>query len=123
MTDEKSLLEEILDVKNKKIKNGLLESDDTVANSENEGLWGKRKISQSSLNNSGKIIKLEKTRNEKLKRGTIEKEENKKVKNEEKQNIKAIVSINTSKSKLQEKSNATNEKNLEKQDEKLKRKK
>lgn len=123
MTDEKSLLEEILDVKNKKIKNGLLESDDTVLNSENEGLWGKRKISQSSLNNSGKIIKLEKTRNEKLKRGTIEKEENKKVKNEEKQNIKAIVSTNTSKSKLQEKSNATNEKNLEKQDEKLKRKK
>ena len=102
MTDEKSLLEEILDVKNKKIKNGLLESDDTVSNSENERLWGKRKISQSSLNNSGKIIKLEKTRNEKLKRGTIEKEENKKVKNEEKQNIKAIVSANTGKIKCNE---------------------
>ena len=38
MADEKSLLEEILDVKNRKIKNGLLDSDDTISNLENEGL-------------------------------------------------------------------------------------
>ena len=63
MADEKSLLEEILDVKNRKIKNGLLDSDDTISNLENEGLREKRNVSQSNLNNSRKIIKLEKTRN------------------------------------------------------------
>ena len=58
MADEKSLLEEILDVKNRKIKNGLLDSDDTISNLENEGLREKRNVSQSNLNNSRKIIKL-----------------------------------------------------------------
>ena len=74
MADEKSLLEEILDVKNRKIKNGLLDSDDTISNLENEGLREKRNVSQSNLNNSRKIIKLEKTLNEKIKIETIEKE-------------------------------------------------
>lgn len=37
MTDEKTLLEEILDVR-KKIKNGLLDNDDTVHHSETENL-------------------------------------------------------------------------------------
>ena len=127
MADEKSLLEEILDVKNRKIKNGLLDSDDTISNLENEGLREKRNVSQSNLNNSRKIIKLEKTRNEKIKRETIEKEaKNREVKKDKKQNIKTTVNTentNISKSKLQEKSNVANKKKLEKRDEKLKRRK
>ena len=127
MADEKSLLEEILDVKNRKIKNGLLDSDDTISNLENEGLREKRNVSQSNLNNSRKIIKLEKTRNEKIKRETIEKEaKNREVKKDKKQNIKTTANTentNISKSKSQEKSNVANKKNLEKRDEKLKRRK
>ena len=129
MSDEKTLLEEILNVKDKKIKNRLLDNDDSIHDSENENLQEKRNVNQVNLNNSGKIIKLEKTRNEKVKREIIEKEKEiktKEVKKEEKQNIKT--SINTkntisSKPKLQEKTNVLNEKNLEKQDEKLKRRK
>ena len=45
MTDEKTLLEEILDVR-KKIKNGLLDNDDTVHHSETENLPKKRNINQ-----------------------------------------------------------------------------
>ena len=87
MTDEKTLLEEILDVR-KKIKNGLLDNDDAVHPSETENLPKKRNINQQNLHNNGKIIKLEKTRNEKTKRETIKKEVNEKAENEEKKNIK-----------------------------------
>ena len=117
MTDEKTLLEEILDVR-KKIKNGLLDNDDTVHHSETENLPKKRNINQQNLHNNGKIIKLEKTRNEKTKRETIKKEVN-----EEKKNIKKIKNTNLSKPKVYEKSNILNEKNLGKQDEKIKRRK
>ena len=119
MTDEKTLLEEILDVR-KKIKNGLLDNDDTVHHSETENLPKKRNINQQNLHNNGKIIKLEKTRNEKTKRETIKKEVNEKAENEEKKNIK---NTNLSKPKVYEKSNILNEKNLGKQDEKIKRRK
>jgi len=96
MTDEKTLLEEILDVR-KKIKNGLLDSDDTISNLENEGLREKRNVSQSNLNNSRKIIKLEKTRNEKIKRETIEKEaKNREVKKDKKQKKTNLTFINSS---------------------------
>ena len=122
MTDEKTLLEEILDVR-KKIKNGLLDNDDTVHHSETENLPKKRNINQQNLHNNGKIIKLEKTRNEKTKRETIKKEINEKAENEEKKNIKKIKNINLSKPKVYEKSNILNEKNLGKQDEKIKRRK
>ena len=118
MTDEKTLLEEILDVR-KKIKNGLLDNDDTVHHSETENLPKKRNINQQNLHNNGKIIKLEKTRNEKTKRETIKKEVNEKAENEEKKKIK---NTNLSKPKVYEKSNILNEKNLGKQDEKIKRK-
>ena len=117
MTDEKTLLEEILDVR-KKIKNGLLDNDDTVHHSETENLPKKRNINQQNLHNNGKIIKLEKTRNEKTKRETIKKEVNEKAENEEKKKIK---NTNLSKPKVYEKSNILNEKNLGKQDEKIKR--
>ena len=120
MTDEKTLLEEILDVR-KKIKNGLLDNDDTVHHSETENLPKKRNINQQNLHNNGKIIKLEKTRNEKTKRETIKKEVNEKAENEEKKNIKKIKNTNLSKPKVYEKSNILNEKNLGKQDEKIKR--
>ena len=119
MTDEKTLLEEILDVR-KKIKNGLLGNDDTVHHSETENLPKKRNINQQNLHNNGKIIKLEKTRNEKTKRETIKKEVNEKAENEEKKKIK---NTNLSKPKVYEKSNILNEKNLGKQDEKIKRRK
>ncbi|ERL24959.1 MULTISPECIES: RnfABCDGE type electron transport complex subunit D [unclassified Leptotrichia] len=119
MTDEKTLLEEILDVR-KKIKNGLLDNDDAVHPSETENLPKKRNINQQNLHNNGKIIKLEKTRNEKTKRETIKKEVNEKAENEEKKNIK---NTNLSKPKVYEKSNILNEKNLGKQDEKIKRRK
>ena len=122
MTDEKTLLEEILDVR-KKIKNGLLDNDDTVHHSETENLPKKRNINQQNLQNNGKIIKLEKTRNEKTKRETIKKEVNEKAENEEKKNIKKIKNTNLSKPKVYEKSNILNEKNLGKQDEKIKRRK
>ena len=122
MTDEKTLLEEILDVR-KKIKNGLLDHDDTVHHSETENLPKKRNINQQNLHNNGKIIKLEKTRNEKTKRETIKKEVNEKAENEEKKNIKKIKNTNLSKPKVYEKSNILNEKNLGKQDEKIKRRK
>ena len=122
MTDEKTLLEEILDVR-KKIKNGLLDNDDTVHHSETENLPKKRNINQQNLHNNGKIIKLEKTRNEKNKRETIKKEVNEKAENEEKKNIKKIKNTNLSKPKVYEKSNILNEKNLGKQDEKIKRRK
>lgn len=122
MTDEKTLLEEILDVR-KKIKNGLLDNDDTVHPSETENLPKKRNINQQNLHNNGKIIKLEKTRNEKTKRETIKKEVNEKAENEEKKNIKKIKNTNLSKPKVYEKSNILNEKNLGKQDEKIKRRK
>jgi len=122
MTDEKTLLEEILDVR-KKIKNGLLGNDDTVHHSETENLPKKRNINQQNLHNNGKIIKLEKTRNEKTKRETIKKEVNEKAENEEKKNIKKIKNTNLSKPKVYEKSNILNEKNLGKQDEKIKRRK
>lgn len=122
MTDEKTLLEEILDVR-KKIKNGLLDNDDTVHHSETENLPKKRNINQQNLHNNGKIIKLEKTRNEKTKRETIKKEVNEKAENEEKKNIKKIKNTNLSKPKVYEKSNILNEKNLGKQDEKIKRRK
>ena len=89
MTDEKTLLEEILDVR-KKIKNGLLGNDDTVHHSETENLPKKRNINQQNLHNNGKIIKLEKTRNEKTKRETIKTEVNDKAENEETKNIKKI---------------------------------
>ena len=117
MTDEKTLLEEILDVR-KKIKNGLLDNDDTVHPSETENLLKKRDTNQQNLYNNGKIIKLEKTRNEKTKRETIKKEVNEKAENEEKKKIK---NTNLSKPKVYEKSNILNEKNLGKQDEKIKR--
>ena len=117
MTDEKTLLEEILDVR-KKIKNGLLDNDDTVHHSETENLLKKRDTNQQNLYNNGKIIKLEKTRNEKTKRETIKKEVNEKAENEEKKEIK---NTNLSKPKVYEKSNILNEKNLGKQDEKIKR--
>ncbi|WP_314292497.1 RnfABCDGE type electron transport complex subunit D [Leptotrichia massiliensis] len=117
MTDEKTLLEEILDVR-KKIKNGLLDNDDTVHPSETENLLKKRDTNQQNLYNNGKIIKLEKTRNEKTKRETIKKEVNEKAENEEKKEIK---NTNLSKPKVYEKSNILNEKNLGKQDEKIKR--
>ena len=120
MTDEKTLLEEILDVR-KKIKNGLLDNDDAVHHSETENLPKKRNINQQNLHNNGKIIKLEKTRNEKTKRETIKKEVNEKAENEEKKNIKKIKNTNLSKPKVYEKSNILNEKNLGKQDEKIKR--
>ena len=120
MTDEKTLLEEILDVR-KKIKNGLLDNDDTVHPSETENLLKKRDTNQQNLYNNGKIIKLEKTRNEKTKRETIKKEVNEKAENEEKKNIKKIKNTNLSKPKVYEKSNILNEKNLGKQDEKIKR--
>ena len=119
MTDEKTLLEEILDVR-KKIKNGLLDNDDTVHPSETENLLKKRDTNQQNLYNNGKIIKLEKTRNEKTKRETIKKEVNEKAENEEKKKIK---NTNLSKPKVYEKSNILNEKNLGKQDEKIKRRK
>ena len=122
MTDEKTLLEEILDVR-KKIKNGLLDNDDAVHHSEAENLPKKRNINQQNLHNNGKIIKLEKTRNEKTKRETIKKEVNEKAENEEKKNIKKIKNTNLSKPKVYEKSNILNEKNLGKQDEKIKRRK
>ena len=118
MTDEKTLLEEILDVR-KKIKNGLLDNDDTVHHSETENLPKKRNINQQNLHNNGKIIKLEKTRNEKIKREAV-----KKVENEKKKNIKTTINTkntNLNKPKVQEKSNILNEKNLGKQDEKIKR--
>ena len=118
MTDEKTLLEEILDVR-KKIKNGLLDNDNTVHHSETENLPKKRNINQQNLHNNGKIIKLEKIRNEKTKRETIKKEVNEKAENEEKKKIK---NTNLSKPKVYEKSNILNEKNLGKQDEKIKRK-
>ena len=73
MTDEKTLLEEILDVR-KKIKNGLLDNDDAVHPSKTENLLKKRYTNQQNLYNNGKIIKLEKIRNEKTKRETIKKE-------------------------------------------------
>ena len=117
MTDEKTLLEEILDVR-KKIKNGLLDNDDTVHPSETENLLKKRDTNQQNLYNNGKIIKLEKTRNEKTKRETIKKGVNEKAENEEKKKIK---NTNLSKPKVYEKSNILNEKNLGKQDEKIKR--
>ena len=117
MTDEKTLLEEILDVR-KKIKNGLVDNDDTVHPSETENLLKKRDTNQQNLYNNGKIIKLEKTRNEKTKRETIKKEVNEKAENEEKKKIK---NTNLSKPKVYEKSNILNEKNLGKQDEKIKR--
>ena len=117
MTDEKTLLEEILDVR-KKIKNGLLDNDDTVHPSETENLLKKRDTNQQNLYNNGKIIKLEKTRNEKTKRETIKKEVNEKAENEERKKIK---NTNLSKPKVYEKSNILNEKNLGKQDEKIKR--
>ena len=122
MTDEKTLLEEILDVR-KKIKNGFLDNDDTVHHSETENLPKKRNINQQNLHNNGKIIKLEKTRNEKTKRETIKKEVNEKAENEQKKNIKKIKNTNLSKPKVYEKSNILNEKNLGKQDEKIKRRK
>ena len=122
MTDEKTLLEEILDVR-KKIKNGLLDNDDTVHPSETENLLKKKDTNQQNLYNNGKIIKLEKTRNEKTKRETIKKEVNEKAENEEKKNIKKIKNTNLSKPKVYEKSNILNEKNLGKQDEKIKRRK
>ena len=122
MTDEKTLLEEILDVR-KKIKNGLLDNDDTVHHSETENLPKKRNINQQNLHNNGKIIKLEKTRNEKTKRETIKKEVKEKAENEEKKNRKKIKNTNLSKPKVYEKSNILNEKNLGKQDEKIKRRK
>ena len=121
MTDEKTLLEEILDVR-KKIKNGLLDNDDAVHPSKTENLLKKRYTNQQNLYNNGKIIKLEKTRNEKTKRETIKKEVNEKAENEEKKNIKKIKNTNLSKPKVYEKSNILNEKNLGKQDEKIKRK-
>ena len=117
MTDEKTLLEEILDVR-KKIKNGLLDNEDTVHPSETENLLKKKDTNQQNLYNNGKIIKLEKTRNEKTKRETIKKEVNEKAENEEKKKIK---NTNLSKPKVYEKSNILNEKNLGKQDEKIKR--
>jgi len=123
MTDEKTLLEEILDVR-KKIKNGLLDNDDTVHHSETENLPKKRNINQQYLHNNGKIIKLEKTRNEKIKREAVKKEANEKVKDEKKKNIKTTINTkntNLNKPKVQEKSNILNEKNLGKQDEKIKR--
>ena len=125
MTDEKTLLEEILDVR-KKIKNGLLDNDDTVHHSETENLPKKRNINQQNLHNNGKIIKLEKTRNEKIKREAVKKETNEKVENEKKKNIKTTINTkntNLNKPKVQEKSNILNEKNLGKQDEKIKRRK
>lgn len=118
MTDEKTLLEEILDVR-KKIKNGLLDNDDAVHPSKTENLLKKRYTNQQNLYNNGKIIKLEKIRNEKTKRETIKKEVNEKAENEEKKKIK---NTNLSKPKVYEKSNILNEKNLGKQDEKIKRK-
>ena len=117
MADEKTLLEEILDVR-KKIKNGLLDNEDTVHPSETENLLKKKDTNQQNLYNNGKIIKLEKTRNEKTKRETIKKEVNEKAENEEKKKIK---NTNLSKPKVYEKSNILNEKNLGKQDEKIKR--
>ena len=123
MTDEKTLLEEILDVR-KKIKNGLLDNDDAVHHSETENLPKKRNINQQNLHNNGKIIKLEKTRNEKIKREAVKKETNEKAENEKKKNIKTTINTknkNLNKPKVQEKSNILNEKNLGKQDEKIKR--
>ena len=123
MTDEKTLLEEILDVR-KKIKNGLLDNDDAVHPSETENLPKKRNINQQNLHNNGKIIKLEKTRNEKIKREAVKKETNEKAENEKKKNIKTTINTknkNLNKPKVQEKSNILNEKNLGKQDEKIKR--
>lgn len=123
MTDEKTLLEEILDVR-KKIKNGLLDNDDAVHHSEAENLPKKRNINQQNLHNNGKIIKLEKIRNEKIKREAVKKEANEKVENEKKKNIKTMINTknkNLNKPKVQEKSNILNEKNLGKQDEKIKR--
>ena len=116
------MLEEILDVR-KKIKNGLLDNEDTVHPSETENLLKKKDTNQQNLYNNGKIIKLEKTRNEKTKRETIKKEVNEKAENEEKKNIKKIKNTNLSKPKVYEKSNILNEKNLGKQDEKIKRRK
>ena len=100
-----------------------MDNDDTVHHSETENLPKKRNINQQNLHNNGKIIKLEKTRNEKTKRETIKKEVNEKAENEEKKNIKKIKNTNLSKPKVYEKSNILNEKNLGKQDEKIKRRK
>ena len=105
MTDEKTLLEEILDVR-KKIKNGLLDNDDAVHHSEAENLPKKRNINQQNLHNNGKIIKLEKIRNEKIKREAVKKEANEKVENEKKKNIKTMINTknkNLNKPKVQEK--------------------
>ena len=95
-----------------------MDNDDTVHPSETENLLKKRDTNQQNLYNNGKIIKLEKTRNEKTKRETIKKEVNEKAENEEKKKIK---NTNLSKPKVYEKSNILNEKNLGKQDEKIKR--
>ena len=71
MADEKTLLEEILDVRKKRIKNRLLDNDET---SENEDFQNKENVSQIKLNdNSRKIIRLEKARNEKIKIEKFEK--------------------------------------------------
>ena len=94
MADEKTLLEEILDVRKKRIKNRLLDNDET---SENEDFQNKENVSQIKLNdNSRKIIRLEKARNEKIK---IEKFENGKTKKE----IKKDENINTDAIKLNSK--------------------
>ena len=63
MKNEKSLLEEILNVKDKKIKNRLLDNDDMVSSPEDEKI--QENINQSKLNNNEKI------QNEKLKRKKI----------------------------------------------------
>ncbi len=116
MADEKTLLEEILDVR-KKIKNGLLENDDTISSTENKDLQEKRN-NQPKLNSNGKIIKLEKTRNEKIEKSKKETME-KKVKNEENKNI----TTTANKPILQEKTTVINEKKLEEKDKKIKRNK
>lgn len=63
MKNEKSLLEEILNVKDKKIKNRLLDNDDMISSPEDEKI--QENINQSKLNNNEKI------QNEKLKRKKI----------------------------------------------------
>ena len=100
MTNEKSLLEDVLNVKDKKIKNRLLDNDDTISKSENEKFRKKENISQLKLDNTEKS-------NKKIIK--------KKVKNRKNKNMK----INTNKTKLQEKLEARNGEN----NEKLKRKK
>ena len=117
MTNEKTLLEEILDVRKKRIKNGLLENDEI---SENEELQKKIDINHTKSNDSsGKIIKLEKTRNEKIKKEILED----KIKKDEKQLLKTVVNPKINNSKLKENTNITNEKKFEKKDEEFKRKK